>query len=97
MCATSETQFGYSCMPGLATSLGSGVYALIAVAAHDHSGPSVVLSILMAAVTSCLGVESIENSTSINWPEKTSSLITSLLKTPKSKAPKKITYLPKAE
>ncbi|CAL1290828.1 unnamed protein product [Larinioides sclopetarius] len=40
---------------GLATTLGSGVYALIAIAAHDHAGPSVVLSILMAAVTSCLG------------------------------------------
>ncbi|GFT93969.1 probable cationic amino acid transporter [Trichonephila clavipes] len=40
---------------GVATTLGSGVYALIAVAAHDHAGPSVVLSILMAAVTSCLG------------------------------------------
>ncbi|GFT29401.1 cationic amino acid transporter 2, partial [Nephila pilipes] len=39
----------------VATTLGSGVYALIAVAAHDHAGPSVVLSILMAAVTSCLG------------------------------------------
>ncbi|KAG8188520.1 hypothetical protein JTE90_004759 [Oedothorax gibbosus] len=40
---------------GLATTLGTGVYALIAVAAHDHAGPSVVLSVLMAAVTSCLG------------------------------------------
>ncbi|GBN69792.1 hypothetical protein AVEN_60705-1, partial [Araneus ventricosus] len=44
----------------LATTLGSGVYALIAVAAHDHAGPSVVLSILMAAVTSCLGGENID-------------------------------------
>ncbi|XP_015912319.2 probable cationic amino acid transporter [Parasteatoda tepidariorum] len=40
---------------GLATALGTGVYALIAIAAHDHAGPSVVLAVLMAAVTSCLG------------------------------------------
>ncbi|XP_035221174.1 probable cationic amino acid transporter [Stegodyphus dumicola] len=39
----------------LATTLGTGVYVLFAVAAHDHAGPSVVLSVLMAAVTSCLG------------------------------------------
>ncbi|XP_054720929.1 cationic amino acid transporter 2-like [Uloborus diversus] len=40
---------------GLATTLGTGLYALISMAAHEHAGPSVVLSILMAAVTACLG------------------------------------------
>lgn len=40
---------------GLATTLGTGIYTLITVAAHDHAGPSVVLSILAAAVTACLG------------------------------------------
>lgn len=43
------------CFTGLATTLGTGIYTLITVAAHDHAGPSVVLSILAAAVTACLG------------------------------------------
>ncbi|XP_076358304.1 high affinity cationic amino acid transporter 1-like isoform X2 [Tachypleus tridentatus] len=39
---------------GLATTLGTGVYCLLGEAAREHTGPSVVLSYLIAAVASCL-------------------------------------------
>uniref|UniRef100_T1K1T9 Cationic amino acid transporter C-terminal domain-containing protein n=1 Tax=Tetranychus urticae TaxID=32264 RepID=T1K1T9_TETUR len=40
---------------GLSTTLGTGIFTLLAHAAKHETGPSVVLSFLIAAVASCLG------------------------------------------
>lgn len=40
---------------GLSTTLGTGVYTILAFAAREHSGPSIVLSFLISSVASCLG------------------------------------------
>lgn len=44
-------------LAGLSTTLGAGVFVVLAFSARESAGPSVVLSFLIAAVASCLGGE----------------------------------------